>query len=258
MTVRWRQEHPTGVLERVPELALGVEAANVLVSIEVPDNKWLLWAGGPVWGAVVTWWQYVVLILLLAFLLGRYAPTELKARDWFLLGLGMTQVEVVAPVVVVLWLVALGLRRRHRMPTWWLHDLAQLALVGLTLLAFGMLYWAVYEGLLYQPDMQVEGAGSSSSTLRWYADHAAVLPRPFVIWLPLLVWKAVMLLWALWLASRVFRWVVDGWASFSAGGLWKMPAKKPKADKPGKTEAASTAPSAPASSGAEWQPIGKG
>jgi hypothetical protein len=247
VSVRWRQEHPTGVLERVPELGLGVDAANVQVSIEVPDNKWLLWAGGPTWGAVVTWWQVVVLLLLVSFLLGRYAPTELKAHEWFLLGLGMTQVEVVAPIVVVVWLVALGLRRRHRLPTWWLHDLGQLALVGLTLLAFGMLYWAVYEGLLYQPDMQVEGAGSTSSSLRWYADHAATLPRPYVIWLPLLVWKAVMLLWALWLASRVFRWVVDGWASFSAGGLWQMPPKKEKA---------AMKPEAPAPEG--WAPIGKG
>ena len=255
VSVRWRQEHPAGVLERVPELGLGVDAANVAVSIEVPDNKWLLWAGGPAWGAVVTWWQYVVLIVLIAFLLGRYAPTELKARDWFLLGLGMTQVEVVAPIIVVVWLVALGLRRRHPLRQWWLHDLAQLALVGTTLLAFGMLYWAVYEGLLYQPDMQVEGAGSDSSTLRWYADHAAVLPRPYVIWLPLLVWKAVMLLWALWLASRVFRWVVDGWAAFSEGGLWKMPPRKPKAPK---AEAEVVAPEEPKEPPPGWQPISGG
>ena len=232
VSVRWRQEHPTGVLERVPELGLGVDAANVLVSIEVPDNKWLLWAGGPVWGAVVTWWQYVVLIALIALLLGRYAPTKLKTVEWFLLGLGMTQVEVIAPIVVVVWLIALGLRRRHPPQRWWTHDLAQLALVGTTLLAFAMLYWAVTSGLLHQPDMQVEGGGSEASTLRWYADHAVELPRPYVIWLPLLVWKAVMLLWALWLASRVFRWVVDGWGAFSEGGLWKMPPKRVKAEAP--------------------------
>ncbi len=248
VSVRWRQEHPTGVLERVPELGLGVDAANVQISIEVPDNKWLLWAGGPVWGAVVTWWQYVVLIALIALLLGRYAPTPLKTPSWFLLGLGMTQVEVVAPIVVVVWLVALGLRRRHPPTRWWLQNLVQLALVGLTLLAFGMLYWAVYSGLLHQPDMQVEGGGSHASTLRWYADHAAVLPRPYVIWLPLLVWKAVMLLWALWLASRVFRWVVDGWSAFSEGGLWLRP--PPRAKKAKKADAE------PEAKSPDWEPRG--
>jgi hypothetical protein len=258
IVVKWRQEHPAGVLERVPELGLGVDAANVEVSIEVPDNKWLLWAGGPVWGAVVTWWQYVVLIGLVAFLLGRYAPTQLRTHDWFLLGLGMTQVEVIAPIIVVVWLVALGLRRRHRLPNWWLHDLAQLALVGITALAFGMLYWAVYEGLLMQPDMQVEGAGSNSSTLRWYVDSATELPRPFVIWLPLLVWKAVMLLWALWLASRVFRWVVDGWSAFSEGGLWKMPPRKAKKEKAPKDPPPDEPTEEPKKAPTGWSPISEG
>lgn len=251
VTVRWRQEHPAGVFEQVPPIGLGADAANVRVSVHLPDNKWLLWAGGPAWGAVVTWWQYVVLILLIAVLLGRYAPTKLKTRDWFLLGLGMTQVEFVAPVIVVGWLIALGLRRKHVPGKWWQHDLVQLALVGLTMLAFGMLWWAVYEGLLHRPDMQVEGGGSDSSTLRWYADHATTLPQPYVIWLPLMVWKAVMLLWALWLASKTFRWVVDGWDAFSTGGLWKMPAKKVKAPK----EPAEPEPEPPTPPTGDWKPI---
>jgi len=243
-----REEITAGFREVAP--AFGVpSAANVTVTVRVPENKWLLWAGGPTWGAVVTWWQYVVLIGLIALLLGRYAPTRLRTWQWFLLGLGMTQVEVVAPIVVVGWLCAMGWRGRNKVATWWGHDLLQLALVGATVLAFGMMWWAVYEGLLYQPDMQVEGAGSGANELRWYADAATgTLPQPWLIWLPLWTWKLVMLLWALWLAGLVFREVVAGWADFVHDGLWKMPPKSPKSPKAAKA-AKPTPPNPPGDSG---------
>jgi hypothetical protein len=223
----WRQPRERGLFARAPTVVLSSGSANVMVTMQVPDNKWLIWAGGPSWGAVVTLWQYVIVLLLAAWLLGRYAPTNLKSRHWFILGLGMTQVPVVAPVVVVVWLALLGLRGRNEDLPWWLHDLVQLALVGLSLIALAMIYWAVHSGLLFQPDMQVAGAGSSGSALNWF-EHRTTgsLPEPWVLWLPLWVWRVGMLVWALWLANQLFRWALWGWKQVSVGGLWKIPPKK--------------------------------
>ena len=233
VALQWRQDKPPGVLLRAPEVHLSSGGANVLTTMTVPDNKWLLWAGGPRWGAVVTLWQYVLVLLLAAWLLGRYAPTTLGAPSWFVLGLGMTQVPVVAPIVVVLWLIGVGLRGRHEDAPWWAHDIAQVALAGGTGIAFLCMYWAVYEGLLFQPDMQVEGAGSWGSQLQWYADRTTgALSRPWVLWLPLWVWRILMLLWALWLAVMTFRWVTWAWQQASVGGLWKMPPKKAAGEVP--------------------------
>lgn len=225
--LKWRQDQAPGLLMRAPEVTLSSGGANVLMTIDVPDNKWLLWTGGPRWGAVVTLWQYVVLLLLAAWLLGRYAPKgALRTHDWFILGLGMTQVPLGAPIIVVLWLIAVGLRGRNPDMPFWAHDMAQLALVCATALAFAMMYWAVYEGLLFQPDMQVQGAGSWGDKLQWYSDHTSgQLARPWVLWLPLWVWRIAMLLWALWLAVKTFSWLMWAWKQFSAGGLWKMPPK---------------------------------
>ncbi|MCP4868657.1 MAG: hypothetical protein GY898_08055 [Proteobacteria bacterium] len=237
IAVRWRQDLVPGVTLEAPQVTLSSGGANVLTTIDVPDNKWLLWAGGPSWGAVVTLWQSVLVLLLAAFLLGRYAPTtEVKTHDWFILGLGMTQVPIVAPVVVVIWLIAVGLRGKQADLEWWRHNLLQVALVGLTGIALLCMYWAVYEGLLFQPDMQVDGAGSYGSHLAWYQDRTAgEFVPPWVLWLPLWVWRVVMLVWALWLAGATFKWVRWAWRQGSVGGLWKMPVR-PAA------EAASTPP----------------
>ena len=228
IVLNWREDRAPGLVMRAPEVSLSSGGANVLTTMDVPDNKWLLWAGGPRWGAVVTLWQYVLLLILVAWLLGRYAPTEeIKSWDWFILGLGMTQVPLAAPIIVVLWLIAVGLRGRRTDLPFWAHDLAQLALVGTTLLAFGMMYWAVYEGLLFQPDMQVDGAGSYRDHLAWYLDRTdGTLARPWVLWLPLWVWRVAMLLWALWLAVKTWKWAIWGWKQLSVGGLWKMPPRE--------------------------------
>jgi hypothetical protein len=225
--LEWRQPFERGFVASAPAVSLSSGSANVMVTMQVPDNKWLLWAAGPSWGAVVTLWQYVLVLLLAAWFLGRYAPTELRVSHWFILGLGMTQVPIAAPVIVVLWLAALGLRGRSDGMSWWAHNLAQLVLLGLTALALGMIYWAVHSGLLFQPDMQVAGAGSSGSVLNWFEHRTTgALPTPWVLWLPLWVWRIAMLAWALWLAVHLFRWALWGWKQMSVGGLVKAPPKK--------------------------------
>jgi hypothetical protein len=220
----WRQPHRLGIVERGPRVELDSGAVNVQVTVNVPENRWLLWAGGPAWGPVVTMWEYLLVLVLAAWVLGRFAATPLKAFDWFLLGAGMTQVPLVTPVIVVLWLVVLAHRDRLKSHRWWSYNFWQLVLLGLGLAALISLYAAIHAGLLVQPDMQVRGAGSYGSTLHWYADRVDdELPRPWLLWLPLYVWRVLMLLWALWLASRLLRWLPWCWRRFAIGPLLVTP-----------------------------------
>ena len=39
--------------------------------------------------------------------------------------------------------------------------------------------------------------------------------------MPLLVYRAAMLAWALWLALALLRWLRWGWGCFTAGGGWR-------------------------------------
>ena len=166
----------------------------------------------------------VVILALAAWALGRFSATPLKALDWFLLGAGMTQVPPPAAIVVVAWLVILAYRDRWTARRWWSYNIVQLALFGLGLVALVSLYASIHAGLLVQPDMQVEGAGSYGSTLYWYADRVTEeLPRPWILWLPLYVWRVLMLLWALWLASRLLRWLPWCWDRYAVGPLLVTP-----------------------------------
>jgi hypothetical protein len=223
--VAWRRTMEDGVRYVLPKVDLGRDAANVEIQVSVPEHRWLLYAGGPRWGPVVTLWQYIFVVIALAILLGRKAPTPLSTVDWALLGLGMTQVPWVAAALVVGWLICLGMRANAEDLPWWAHDLAQLVLLAWTPLALGMLAWGVWQGLVVAPDMGVEGAGSWGTELHWFQDRSgSTLPQPWLLWLPRLAWRGVMLAWALWLALRFsFRWFAWIWRSWTAGAIWKSP-----------------------------------
>ena len=224
VVVRWSQEAESGLVITAPPVDLGVASSNIEVEWELPDHRWVLWTWGPRWGPVVTMWQYILVLLLAAFLLARLAPTPLKFHDWFLLGLGLTQIPHQSTVFIVLWLIALSFRGRKKPGTWWRHDLAQITILGMTLLAMALLYLAVYRGLVADPDLGVRGAGSYGQSLHWFADTSgAALPTPGVLWLPVWTWRVAMLLWSLWLASRLLQWFRWGWEQFSVGGLWTTP-----------------------------------
>jgi hypothetical protein len=104
----------------------------------------------------------------------------------------------------------------------------QVALVVWTLVAIGFLYAAAQQGLALHPDMQVAGGGSNDTILQWYQDRVdGALPRPWVLSVPLWVYRLVMLAWSLWLALRLIRWLPWGWDSFTSGSLWR-PLRAPK------------------------------
>ena len=90
----------------------------------------------------------------------------------------------------------------------------------------GALFSAVQDGLLGYPDMQVLGNHSSNNTLKWYSDRAsAELPGVWTITVPLLVWRGLMLLWALWLAVSLIAWLKWAWQALCYGGLWQRKRK---------------------------------
>jgi hypothetical protein len=45
---------------------------------------------------------------------------------------------------------------------------------------------------------------------------------------PLLVYRLLMLAWALWLAVSLLNWLKWGWGCFSNNGLWNKAAVKEK------------------------------
>ncbi|MCK6527084.1 hypothetical protein L6R50_05790 [Myxococcota bacterium] len=237
VVVRWQQEHAPGVLDAVPAVDLGAPAVNVTVKVKAPEGRFVWWLSGPDWGPVPLYWIDLVVVVAAALLLGRWRLSPLATPAWLLLGLGMTQIPVAAAALVAGWFLALSWRRRSPPEKPAAFDLAQIALVGWTLIAAGCLYAAVHTGLLVQPDMQIEGNGSSQWEMTWFVDRTAgPLPEPAIGSLPMWTFRVAMLAWALWLARGLTRWVPWGWEAFSTGGRWKtVPLGRPLAAAPPRT-----------------------
>ncbi|MDB4975521.1 MAG: hypothetical protein JWN48_3862, partial [Myxococcaceae bacterium] len=199
--------------------AIGRPITNLHTSVTLPDDRWLLATRGPAWGPAILWWGYVLLVTSIALGLGRIPISPLPAYQWALLGLGLTQVTAPVALIVVGWLFALAYRERTALPSRRLFYLVQGLLVLFTLVALGCLAYAVHQGLLVSPDMQVQGMLSSHNFVQWYSDRTPGDLPPITVWTaPLWIYKALMLLWALWLAAALIQWLRWGWVAFRKGG----------------------------------------
>ncbi|HNC69399.1 MAG TPA: hypothetical protein PKZ77_02840, partial [Pseudomonadales bacterium] len=221
-----RDDAGIGTLFRTPAIDAGLASVNTQVNVTPGRDRWILLLGGLPLGPAVLFWGILAAIVLFALGLGRLKWTPLGTWHWMLLATGLTQTQVWVALLVVGWLLALGWRGRVAPDHLSRREFnaLQLGLFVLTLVAITLLFGAVKQGLLGYPQMQIAGNGSSAWDLQWYQDRsAAALPRAWVLSVPLWVYRALMLGWALWLAFALLRWLRWGWENVSSGGLWKKP-----------------------------------
>jgi hypothetical protein len=237
VVLAWRESQANALWFTASSIDLGAPSVNATIVIHVPGARWLLLTGGPRVGPAVLFWSLLLVLLVVSVALGKNRWTPLRARHWLLFAIGLSQVDIVAGAIVVGWLLALGWRGRDpgerlSAPVF---DLRQIVLAAWTLLALVLLCSAVYQGLLGSPAMQVRGNGSSSDTLRWFVDRSdATLPTPWIVSVPLFVYRAAMLAWALWLALSLLAWVRWGWGAMTTGSGWrKSPLPPPIVPAPG-------------------------
>lgn len=221
--IQWRQPTKSFTIEKAPEVNIGSEAVNVDVIFNMPKSRWILWASAPRLGPAVLFWNYLFVVVIVAFGLGRIKLTPLKTIHWILLGVGFTQIPPLIAMSVAGWLICLGLRKKYVPPNKFIYfNGIQIALVLWTFVALSGLYQAIENGLLGMPDMRIVGNNSSNFCLRWTQDRIdSVMPMPWVISLPLTAYHVLMLAWALWLAFFLLKWFKWAWKCLNEGGLWK-------------------------------------
>ncbi|MBS0661310.1 MAG: hypothetical protein JSR82_24100 [Verrucomicrobia bacterium] len=233
VVLAWKINAPLGLSSRAEEVKLPVESANVTTAISLGSGRWPLFVSGPQRGPAVRFWGLLLCAAAVAYALSRAPLSPQGAIGWFLLAVGLTQVSVFAALVVVGWLFTLGWRGTdafQRQPHW-RFNLAQTGLVLLSAISLVLLLAAVKEGLLGTPEMFITGNGSSRSVLRWsQARGDLTLPQPGVVSVSIWWYRAAMLLWALWLAAALLRWLRLGWTNLNLGGFFRhAPAAPPPA-----------------------------
>ncbi|MFN9365802.1 MAG: hypothetical protein ACK6CE_13525 [Planctomycetota bacterium] len=222
--LEWTATEAIGTQVTFPAVSLPVEAANVTSVMNVPESRWILWTRGPLRGPAVQFWVVLLLAGLIGWALSRHPLSPLRGYEWVLLAIGLTQVHFLAGLLVPAWLLLLA-RRGKREPNaqhWLAFNFAQLGLVLLTIIALSILVYVVSRGLLGQPEMFIRGNGSHAGRLVWFTPASGnELTRPEIISISIWFYRLLMLVWALWLANAVIRWLQIGWQNFTAGGAWR-------------------------------------
>lgn len=235
--VEWRLPGDTGGWTRVDKVKLPVEAANVSTVIRPPQDRWLLLSEGPQRGPAVRFWAVLVFALIVATVLSRVPRSPLRLYEWLLLSVGLIQVSVFLSLFVIGWLFFVrwrgteGFQDLERQ----VYNVCEVILIILTLWALGIFFSIASAGLLGSPEMYIAGNGSSSSYLSWFsARSTGDLPQPGYWSVSIWWFRLAMLLWALWLAAALVRWLRTGWKNSSMGGHFRpKPAKvKPAAISP--------------------------
>ena len=231
IVLQWKSDTPLTFRTRAEAVRLPMESANITTTIQVTADRWVLWARGPLRGPAVRFWGILLASLLTAWVLGRLAHSPLRPLEWMLLAIGLTQIPLYLALVVVGWLFLLvwrGSAAFQRLHPWG-HNLMQLSLIFLTMVVLGICIAIVAEGLLGHPEMFIRGNDSSRLLLRWYEARCdASLPQPLCFSVSIWWYRLLMLLWALWLAAALIRWLLWGWHQFSTGACFRRkPAKAP-------------------------------
>ncbi len=223
IVLNWRDEQKIGLLFHTSDVDLGTDSVNTSSNIKLGQDRWVLLVGGPSMGPAVLFWGVLIVVVLIAYGLGKIPLTPIKSWQWILLGIGLTQIDVSMSLLIVGWLFALGWRVRLDTQISNIRfDLIQIGLVILSLLALASLFFVVERGLLGHPDMQVIGNQSHAYNLNWFQDRTgSSLPTAWVLSVPLLVYRLLMLAWALWLAFSLLQWLKWGWHCLTINGLWR-------------------------------------
>jgi hypothetical protein len=207
-----------GTRFELPVVDVGRPFVNGAFSVVLPRERWLLLAGGPASGSVILFWGYVGVIVVVAFMLPRLRNSPLRGWEWLVLGLGLTQVSVLAALAVLGWLFLTKFRARYEPGSALRYNALQLIFVLLTLAAAAIVVTAAYRGLVLYPDMMV--MGGAESRLNWYVDRSlSATPSAWIVSAPLFVFRALMIAWSLWAAWSFSRFMRAAYAAFTTGPI---------------------------------------
>lgn len=224
IAIEWREPRGIGAgVFGTTDVNLGTASVNASLTIKPGHQRWVLFAGGPLLGPAVLFWGVFFVIVLIAIGLSRIKDMPLNVWHWLLLGIGLSASAPAAGVLIVGWLLALRSKAQMRpISHAGLFNLYQVILVGLTALSLLTLFYVIQQGLLGTPDMQITGNHSGRYALNWYTDRSeARLANAWLISVPLVIYRVIMLLWAIWLAFALLHWLRWGWSCYTSNGYWR-------------------------------------
>ncbi|MGK0440923.1 MAG: zinc transporter ZupT [Pseudohongiellaceae bacterium] len=235
IVVDFQQQNTVGWSDTTPLIKLPSDLTNIEISFSLPYDRWPLYFNGPAIGPAMLYWGILAVIIICSFAL-FYGMKKARLNvpvtiiGWLLLGIGLSTVNRYGLLITIAFFALMAYRKDYVNPLAMKRNqfnLLQVFLVVVTFFAAISILSAIPMGLLSNPDMKVIGNGSYSHLYNFYQDKAAAgeFPTATVISLPMLGYRLIMMLWSLWLASRIISWSGWGWQAFSSKAVW---VSKPK------------------------------
>lgn len=234
--IRWQSDEGVSLHTQAPTVDLQTASSNISSVLRLPADRWVLYAGGAGVGPAILYWGELLVFIVVAVLLSRSGRSPLKMHEWLLLGLGLSTFSWAVLLLFAIWQFAMRWRAgfdasalsRQRF------NALQFVLIGLSAITVLSLLSAIPNGLLATPDMRIAGWGQSAAQMTWFNDMSSgPVPTPWVLSVSLWWYKLAMLLWALWLAFALVRWLPLAWHALSSGGIWRKESKEPPTASPG-------------------------
>jgi hypothetical protein len=148
-------------------LVLPLNPNSISLTLNLPQSRWPLFVDGPNFGPAMLFWGVLIVILGLTIGLGYVVRRQnltipVNTTQWVLLALGMSSINILRIVPVVLWFFAMEARSRLKLNGRTGFNLQQMGLVVLSLIAMISLFSTIPASLLSAPDIQVVGNGFSN------------------------------------------------------------------------------------------------
>ncbi|GAA3950831.1 hypothetical protein GCM10022278_07470 [Allohahella marinimesophila] len=215
--VAWTEPQRSHWRGSTPAIEFPVALNNIEITTVLPGDAWLLHMAGPKYGPALLFWPLLIVLLVAAVVAGLLRNNPLGIGQWMLLAAGASLGWVAGLGILLFWLTALFYRERIMSQLSRSQQRAyQALLIVLTIAAFAWVLLSISRGLIGQPVDYVLGMGSSANVLNWYIDNtAATLPKIELFWTPIWLYRALALLWSLWLAFAMLAWLRWGWRRMS-------------------------------------------
>lgn len=214
------------LLFSAPTFNLNAPMSNITTQINVNSQRWVLWTSGPTLGPAVLYWGELLTFILLALMLSRLTFSPLSPISWIILGLGLSLNNWTILMMIVVWFGAITASQyRSKSLSVSQYNATQAGLYVWTTITILSLIAIVPLSLLSSPNMGITGNYSSDFRLKWFADQSqGWLPDIMVISVPVWIYKALMLVWVIWLSFALINWIKWSWNKLGTQGYWKKTA----------------------------------
>lgn len=206
-----------------PSVNLNAPSSNITTVVNMNNQRWILWTKGPLLGPAILYWVEFLAFMIVALLLSRVAFSPLSTVAWIILGVGLSLNNWGVLMLTALWFASLT-ASKYRPPSLnrTVFNLSQLVLYALSVVTVLALITIIPTSLLSSPSMGIEGYQSYGNHLAWFADKSeGMLPEITVFSVSTWFYKAIMLVWVIWLSISFVSWVKWAWRVLGEQGYWR-------------------------------------